>query len=543
MNIVKLQSQLQKVPDQALIGYVQNPDGQVPSYLALAELTRRKEMRNSAAPQQPAPTQTVADQTIAETQPMQGVAALPVPEQMFNPESYASGGIVAFDEGGDVSTNEVLRASLGSPIELLGGRSIGEVLSLAHPNLSGLAEYSSRGGYSSPALQGGGRGAMQGGNLNLNTASGLGYAEGGEVKRFAEGAYIKNPVGKYYNPADLATYDDTLVQEQLILNPYKSMDQLREEQSKLRGEYGIKNIYDEQRKALEADKAENEKFKSANETDALLAAASGLLGNTSQFFGPGAEAGIKNYLATKQAGQKEYRANARDIRNLGFEIGRADQTMRQAEMTGDQSMFNAERARRDGLLKQAQDVKFKNIDSKNALLSDGAKAAANYDTNIDVAKIKESGDLARAQAQRKTDVYNKAVDNAITQMKNLYPNGAEDIKFKQIAKTGGYASATDAYNAELAQYKAQNIIGMALEAGYDPADMLSLDKPKKDEDNPKKDEVKPEKNTDKKPSTKPLSAKVPQISTDEEFLALPDNAEYIGPDGIRRKKPKTNKKV
>jgi hypothetical protein len=102
MNIVKLQSQLQKLPDQALIGYVQNPDGQVPSYLALAELTRRKEMRSSAAPQQPAPTQTVADQTSAETQPMQGVAGLPVPEQMFNPESYANGGIVAFDEGGEV---------------------------------------------------------------------------------------------------------------------------------------------------------------------------------------------------------------------------------------------------------------------------------------------------------------------------------------------------------------------------------------------------------------------------------------------------------
>jgi hypothetical protein len=117
---------------------------------------------------------------------MQGVAALPVPEQMFNPESYASGGIVAFDEGGDVSTNEVLRASLGSPIELLGGRSIGEVLSLAHPNLSGLAEYSSQGGYSSPALQGGGRGAMQGGNLNLNNASGLGMAQGGVVA-FEEG--------------------------------------------------------------------------------------------------------------------------------------------------------------------------------------------------------------------------------------------------------------------------------------------------------------------------------------------------------------------
>jgi hypothetical protein len=121
MNIVKLQSQLQKVPDQALIGYVQNPDGQVPSYLALAELTRRKEMRNSAAPQQPAPTQTVADQTIAETQPMQGVAALPVPEQMFNPESYASGGIVAFEDGGEVERFDGLTGSLVQGLKPLTG--------------------------------------------------------------------------------------------------------------------------------------------------------------------------------------------------------------------------------------------------------------------------------------------------------------------------------------------------------------------------------------------------------------------------------------
>ena len=45
MNIVKLQNELKNVPDQALIGYVQNPTGQVPSYLALSELQRRKEMR------------------------------------------------------------------------------------------------------------------------------------------------------------------------------------------------------------------------------------------------------------------------------------------------------------------------------------------------------------------------------------------------------------------------------------------------------------------------------------------------------------------
>jgi hypothetical protein len=101
MNIVKLQSQLQKLPDQALIGYVQNPDGQVPSYLALAELTRRKEIRQSAAPRQPAPTQTVAQQAVAESQP--GIAQLPLrDEQMFSEQAMAAGGIVSFEEGGEV---------------------------------------------------------------------------------------------------------------------------------------------------------------------------------------------------------------------------------------------------------------------------------------------------------------------------------------------------------------------------------------------------------------------------------------------------------
>lgn len=100
MNIAKLQAQLQKVPDQALIGYVKNPDGQVPSFLALAELTRRKEARKAAAPKEQMPTQTVAQQTVAQAEP--GIAQLPVPDTMFSEQAMAAGGIVAFADGGDV---------------------------------------------------------------------------------------------------------------------------------------------------------------------------------------------------------------------------------------------------------------------------------------------------------------------------------------------------------------------------------------------------------------------------------------------------------
>lgn len=112
MNIAKLQAQLQKVPDQALIGYVQNPDGQVPSFLALAELTRRKDMRKSAAPQQAAPTQTVAQQTVAQSEP--GIAQLPVRQDMFQEESYADGGIVAFQGGGLSEADLAYQEAIGN---------------------------------------------------------------------------------------------------------------------------------------------------------------------------------------------------------------------------------------------------------------------------------------------------------------------------------------------------------------------------------------------------------------------------------------------
>ena len=109
MNIIKIQDQLKGVPDDALIGYVQNPTGQVPTYLALSELQRRKTMRDTYQQAQPAQT-TVAEDLAAPT-PMQqgaptmpadqGVAALPTGD-MYQEQNFAGGGIVAFDNGGDV---------------------------------------------------------------------------------------------------------------------------------------------------------------------------------------------------------------------------------------------------------------------------------------------------------------------------------------------------------------------------------------------------------------------------------------------------------
>ena len=118
MNIIKLQNMLRGVPDDALIGYVQNPQGEVPSYLALSELQRRKDTRAKYQAEQ-APESSVAEDLEQETmsdqgglamlagQPQmedQGVAGLDTGD-MYQEDSFAGGGIVAFAPGGPVYPN------------------------------------------------------------------------------------------------------------------------------------------------------------------------------------------------------------------------------------------------------------------------------------------------------------------------------------------------------------------------------------------------------------------------------------------------------
>jgi hypothetical protein len=122
MNIIQLQDDLKGLPDNALIGYVQNPTGAVPTYLALGELERRTKMREKF--KQAAPTETVSEQIIQEAVP-QGIGALmptnmptnmpppmaPSPEAVTETgianlpapnvgQNYEAGGIVGYAEGG-----------------------------------------------------------------------------------------------------------------------------------------------------------------------------------------------------------------------------------------------------------------------------------------------------------------------------------------------------------------------------------------------------------------------------------------------------------
>jgi hypothetical protein len=128
-NPIKLQNDLRLIPTATLIQYVQGMNPEVPSYMALGVLKERKEMEAKyEAENQKAPESSVAEDLTqapqgglqmlagnpmgnqaqqmpqgAPTMPAdQGVASLDTGD-MFNEQNFAGGGIVAFDDGGDVN--------------------------------------------------------------------------------------------------------------------------------------------------------------------------------------------------------------------------------------------------------------------------------------------------------------------------------------------------------------------------------------------------------------------------------------------------------
>lgn len=93
MNLFELQEQLKGLPMQAVMSYANGGNPQVPPYIALTELNRRKQMETAAAAMKPQPQGTVADQV------KMGVASLAGPQQeAMLPQ--ASQGVPGFAGGG-----------------------------------------------------------------------------------------------------------------------------------------------------------------------------------------------------------------------------------------------------------------------------------------------------------------------------------------------------------------------------------------------------------------------------------------------------------
>ena len=78
MNILDQQDKLKGLSEQQLVSEMQMPSGQMPQYLVLSEITRRKSMRDEmAAREQQGPQSTVAEEAVAAAgMPQQGLGRM-----------------------------------------------------------------------------------------------------------------------------------------------------------------------------------------------------------------------------------------------------------------------------------------------------------------------------------------------------------------------------------------------------------------------------------------------------------------------------------
>ena len=116
-NIIQIQDDLKNVSDQDLVNFVKRPTGQVPSYLALGEIKRRKETRERYQGQKDQQKTTVAEDLVTEqgignqmtqnpmSQPTTGVGT-PQPQEPVNPAMLASKGIGQLNPGAVKEMND-----------------------------------------------------------------------------------------------------------------------------------------------------------------------------------------------------------------------------------------------------------------------------------------------------------------------------------------------------------------------------------------------------------------------------------------------------
>ena len=129
MNMLDLQDKLKNLSEDQLVGQMQTPSGEVPQFLVLGEIDRRKRMRNDAQRQQGTPQSTVAQDVVtAAGVPQAGIAGMAqamapqtdmsqntgimsaaqapeAPQGMSTaPQMMAGGGLVKMAEGGRVQS-------------------------------------------------------------------------------------------------------------------------------------------------------------------------------------------------------------------------------------------------------------------------------------------------------------------------------------------------------------------------------------------------------------------------------------------------------
>jgi hypothetical protein len=330
MNIIQIQDRLKGMPKEAIIDYIQNPTGEVPTFLALGELERRKTMENKYTAMKPEAT-SVAEQIVQENMPM-GLGAI-TPSEAMSPSTAMS------PEAGIMQGMRQTPSSVAQPSSVMAAD-------------SGIA------------------------NLPVPPPS---FAGGGIVA-FADGGAADLSL----NPNDLTVlnkpaYDYKYDYEDYYLNPNAALieipkpitiDERIKQQREAYTSAGVDpDFYKKQADQLMAEREALKADKSEAANMALVKAGLGIMGGTSQFalenIGKGAMPAIESYGADI----KDIKAQERLMKQAEMKLAEAEQAMARGDVN---AAMKAMEERENKIL----DVKSKNAELETSMIIANAKAKA-----------------------------------------------------------------------------------------------------------------------------------------------------------------------
>ena len=347
MNIIQVQDRLKGVTDDALIQYVENPTGEVPTYLALGEIGRREDMRKQyQASQAEQPQKTVAEEMVAQLSMPTGIGALtsnmgpkmPPEEVMSTSESISETGVAnlptpnmtqEFKRGGIVGDDGTIYGAAGFlvPAVRAGLGYAGRGLGFLKDKLIGTKGVPAKPGYNpklAPGMTSVGGSAGTPGTRGLLLQPGS-YVVGGVTYMLTRDGKIVDEEGNPPPPEVEGKVTEQLTETVTESVPEPTMKEKAQERMDLYKEFagedeGAARIAERMAKMEErtAD-VEDQAF-----NDALITAGLGIAGGRDQNF-------LTNVAAGAKEGFKSYEGSLDKIRELEKETFAIDVELNKAK--------------------------------------------------------------------------------------------------------------------------------------------------------------------------------------------------------------------
>ena len=386
MNIIQIQDRLKGMPKEAIIEYVQNPTGDVPTFLALGELQRRKDVENKYDSMKE-PAATVSEQIVAENMPM-GLAAM-TPSAAMNPSA------VMAPESGIAKGMTQTPSMAAQPSSVMAANS--GIATLPTPE---------------PSFAGGGIVAFAEGDLveDEMASETIGVDNINPYLPFAPSAGEQKPIAvpESYTPEEFLQEKRTYA-EQFGIDPEFYKKQAEDLKS--------------EREALKAERSE-----AANM--ALLKAGLGIAGGTSQF-------ALENLKSGALPAIEAYGADIKDIKQQDRLLKDADRKLHQAHQA--EARGDMQTARQ--LMQQRESVQLKVMELNLSTLAALAKAkgltSEQFKTANEIMKTTFGDDALKTQFQGDINLYNQSFNQIIDDIATGKLTTGADIIGSKDTNIGG----------------------------------------------------------------------------------------------------------